>query len=688
NYVPNVNSPAATVSGLTTANGGNINALTWTVSQANCSAPASVNITAYTPATVSAGSNQTICSGPTVTMSGSFGGGATSATWSTSGTGTFNNNNPNAVYTPSSTDIASGSVMLTYTTNNPGGPCPAINASMLLTLNSVPPNSFITSVTGPTAGACSNDVYQMTANSTVTPGVTYSWTTGTSPSSTVLFSNSQTGPFSAGPFATTGNTVWAQFATLTGGSYYNVCAKSVNSCGSSVAKKCQSVRGIVGTPGTIIGSSVACHSSVISYSCGASGGATIYNWTLAGSPAAITSGQGTTNVTVTYPGAFTTGQLCVNASLACGGSSTSAQRCMTVANAPLVPGAFTAGPSKVCPGAANVLFTVPASNYASGYNWTVPVGTTIVETPPYGTSIHVNFPASYTGAPPVCVYATSACASSPGRCKSVGNNIPGQPGSMAGPVNNACNTTVQYSVAAVTGASSYTWTIPAGGTNLIGQGTNSIQFDLGSSFTTDQVSVTANTTLCTPGTSTPRTITINGKPATPGTITPNPSAICANTTENFSILPVSPLPVYNWTVTIGTITAGQGTNSMNMTWGSGTGNVSVNATNTCGASSNKTQTFTSTCREEESQPALRSHQLTVYPNPAHDKVTVSIVVKEQTSLKLQLTDISGRVILSENFSASTGLNTYDLNLNQFSKGVYLLEVQTAGENWKNKIMVE
>jgi hypothetical protein len=58
---------------------------------------------------------------------GSVGGGATTGTWTTAGTGTFNNANAlNAVYTPSATDITAGTVTLTLTTNDPAGPCNAV----------------------------------------------------------------------------------------------------------------------------------------------------------------------------------------------------------------------------------------------------------------------------------------------------------------------------------------------------------------------------------------------------------------------------------------------------------------------------------------------------------------------------------------------------------------------------------
>ncbi len=90
-------------------------------------------ITINPAATVNAGLDQTICSTSTVTLAGVIGGGAASATWS-GGTGTYapNNTTLNAVYTPSAAEITAGTVTLTLTTNDPAGPCNAVNDAMVI----------------------------------------------------------------------------------------------------------------------------------------------------------------------------------------------------------------------------------------------------------------------------------------------------------------------------------------------------------------------------------------------------------------------------------------------------------------------------------------------------------------------------------------------------------------------------
>ena len=83
-----------------------------------CTATKNVVVTVNVPATASTGGNQTICAnGSTTSLGGSFGGGASSATWSTAGDGTFSPNTTtlNATYTPGSSDKAAGTVTLTLT---------------------------------------------------------------------------------------------------------------------------------------------------------------------------------------------------------------------------------------------------------------------------------------------------------------------------------------------------------------------------------------------------------------------------------------------------------------------------------------------------------------------------------------------------------------------------------------------
>lgn len=102
--------------------------------------PASLSVDPNGEATVNAGSDISSTCNQTgfIQLAGSFTPSATSAMWSTSGSGTFNDVNVvNARYTPSNADRSNGSVILTLTTNDPPGLCPAVSDQLVITFNNV-----------------------------------------------------------------------------------------------------------------------------------------------------------------------------------------------------------------------------------------------------------------------------------------------------------------------------------------------------------------------------------------------------------------------------------------------------------------------------------------------------------------------------------------------------------------------
>ena len=102
----------------------------------------SVVVTISAPAQVDAGTNLASCNGAPVSLAGTIGGSAGSATWS-GGTGTFNNTALlNATYTPSAGDITAGSVVLTLTTNDPAGPCSFVSDVVTIAISSSPSANF------------------------------------------------------------------------------------------------------------------------------------------------------------------------------------------------------------------------------------------------------------------------------------------------------------------------------------------------------------------------------------------------------------------------------------------------------------------------------------------------------------------------------------------------------------------
>jgi hypothetical protein len=162
-------------------------------------------------------------------------------------------------------------------------------------------------------------------------------------------------------------------------------------------------------------------------------------------------------------------------------------------------------------------------------------------------------------------------------------SAPATPGAITGTVSVcASQTGVIYSIAAVPGASSYTWTVPAGATITAGQGTTSITVTFGS--TSGNISVTASNG-CGTSLANVLAVTVTSPPATPGAITGLISVTNGQVGVVYSIAAVPGATSYTWTVPTGaTITSGQGTTSITVTFGSNSGNVCVTASNACGTS--------------------------------------------------------------------------------------------------------
>ncbi len=112
------------------------------------------------PATVNAGNDGTICSSQTFTITGAaIGGSASNSTWTSNGSGTFDNSALlGATYSPSNADISAGSITLTLTTNDPTGVCGSVTDNLLLTISTTPPpptvsNNTITACSGVSVAA-------------------------------------------------------------------------------------------------------------------------------------------------------------------------------------------------------------------------------------------------------------------------------------------------------------------------------------------------------------------------------------------------------------------------------------------------------------------------------------------------------------------------------------------------------
>lgn len=384
----------------------------------------------------------------------------------------------------------------------------------------------------------------------------------------------------------TASTITVDFAANASGGMVNVIG--VNSCGSgsSSVGLTISMNPLPDPAGIISGSNAVCEGTTgVAYSVPSILNSTTYNWTLPPG-VVITSGAGTNSIVTDFTNATGSGNVTVAGVNSCG-SGTSASLAIPVG---LLPDSSTAitGPTTVCAGSAGVQYSISAVSGASSYNWSLPVGATIVVD--NGNSITVDFaPTATSGA--ITVYGANVCgngAMGPGITVTV-DPLPDTTAIISGP-STVCegDTGVVFSVSAAANATDYIWSLPIGAVVTAGGNTNSITVMFNSSATSGPIYVNGNNA-CGLGVAADTVqLTVNPLPDAASTITgPANIGICpAVTGITFTVPAINNAVSYNWSLPAGaTIVSGSGTNTITVDFlsSASSGAVVVSGVNGCGS---------------------------------------------------------------------------------------------------------
>lgn len=80
--------------------------------------------------------------------------------------------------------------------------------------------------------------------------------------------------------------------------------------------------------------------------------------------------------------------------------------------------------------------------------------------------------------------------------------------------------------------------------------------------------------------------------------------------------------------------------------------------------------------------------LTVYPNPATDNVNVDFTITSEENISVSILDITGKLLKRDSFISSEGSNHFSMNVDDLSKGLYILEINTSKGKSVRKITVQ
>ncbi len=193
---------------------------------------------------------------------------------------------------------------------------------------------------------------------------------------------------------------------------------------------------------------------------------------------------------------------------------------------PNPPGTIT-GNNNPCAAATGLTYSIVAVSGASSYTWTVPTGWSI--TAGQGSNSITVTAGAFGQNGNVTVTASNTCGTSSAATLAVTvNAAPATPGGISGSTTVCPTSANTYSITAVSGATSYTWSLPSGWTGT--STTNSISATSG--VTGGTVSVTANNTC---GSSSAQTLSVTVSSSVGGTATPGSASVCLGGTTSITL---------------------------------------------------------------------------------------------------------------------------------------------------------
>ena len=83
---------------------------------------------------------------------------------------------------------------------------------------------------------------------------------------------------------------------------------------------------------------------------------------------------------------------------------------------------------------------------------------------------------------------------------------------------------------------------------------------------------------------------------------------------------------------------------------------------------------------------LRS-DLSVYPNPVQSNATIDFNLNEASDVRLDVVNVLGQTLISNNYNANSGNNSIDINVDKLTNGIYFANLIAKGEVKTIKITV-
>jgi uncharacterized membrane protein len=237
---------------------------------------------------------------------------------------------------------------------------------------------------------------------------------------------------------------------------------------------------------------------------------------------------------------------------------------------------------------------------------------------------------------------------------------------------------VTYSIAPVSGATSYSWNVPPGVSIVNNSGTSiTVNFTPAFKSNSADICVRANNAC---GSGVERCFTITSRPAAP--VISGPASVCkTQSAVNYTLTPVASATSYLWSVSGGASIAPGGTSAVinYNTLVSTSPVIRANAVNACGTSQPAALNVSASlfCRSANQNDADGLSQFVAYPNPSKDLVTIEFNSTTDETYVVNVTDITGKIISTEEVRFVNGVNYHYFHLKTLSPGIYFVSLKSA-----------
>jgi hypothetical protein len=248
--------------------------------------------------------------------------------------------------------------------------------------------------------------------------------------------------------------------------------------------------------------------------------------------------------------------------------------------------------------------------------------------------------------------------------------------------------TVAYTASAVAGATGYSWTLPSGFTLVSGQGTTIATIRTPATFTSAELKVSA-TSSC--GASAPASVILTGAPGDLSAQIAGPAQVVTGSVNVYSLPSNLGLTNYSWVADGSSVVGGWGTNSASIRAGAINGYVKVTVKNACGTAPVARKSFTVQGAalkgfSSNNEIDLTAYSLRAFPNPVHDVATVVFSAQNKDErYELRVVDIYGQVLVTRRGVTNAGVNTMQIPLGKYAKGIYMVNLITRDKTRSVKL---